>query len=452
MLRFCVSTTLILALSHSTFAVENDLPRRGFLGASLMPVPDDVRAEARLDPDRGVMIQTVFPDSAAAVASLQPNDIILHIDGTELAGESVLSLAVNTIGAHLPGDDMRLALVRAGDRVETSVNLKPVPKETHPDFETIYTAVEVDGALHRAIVTKPRDARSAPAVFYLQGLSCASVEAPHNPDDVARQFLNGLTQAGFVTFRIEKRGVGDSQGAPCAELDFHTELRGYEAGLKHLSEQSFVDASKIVLFGHSMGGVFAPLLAADNELGGVIVFGTIANSMATYFEENNRRQLVMAGLRDRNLERSMESVTGFIERFFTQRGTPGAIAQTDPAMRRFLARRSSGPESFHGRHYTFWHQLDDVDLPTPWAKVSAPVLAIWGQADIPASRGDHLLLTETVNANYPGRATFLELPNIGHGFDTAATRLESKKNPKGPFNGVIVQELIAWLRSVVEEA
>lgn len=61
-----------------------------------------------------------------------------------------------------------------------------------------------------------------------------------------------------MTLRIEKPGVGDSEGGPFAELDFTTELDIYRQALKQLKEQPEVDAEHVFIFGHSMGGAFGP--------------------------------------------------------------------------------------------------------------------------------------------------------------------------------------------------
>src|SRR5690606_29034825 len=102
-----------------------------------------------------------------------------------------------------------------------------------------------------------------------------------------------------------------------------------------------------------------------------------------------------------------------------------------------------------GRHYSFWHELADLQLPAPWSDVRAPVLAIWGEADYPATRNDHTLLVDTVNATGRTTGRFLEMENIGHGFDIAADMDESMKNGMmGPFDRAIVDVTAAWLREV----
>ena len=67
---------------------------------------------------------------------------------------------------------------------------------------------------------------------------------------------------GFVTVRMDRPGIGDSEGM-CAETDFEIELRVYRAAFRSLSRYDFIDPSKIFIFGISNGGGFAPLVAED---------------------------------------------------------------------------------------------------------------------------------------------------------------------------------------------
>ena len=433
-----ITAALTLAFSAFAAAASNELPRRGFLGAALGPE----------ESERGVKVMEVFPETSAFYAGIEAGDVLQKIGSVQLLGPDAVKHAVASLGAQKAGEALLLTVTKGTYTSHMTIELSEYPRESHADFETIYDAVDVNGALHRAIITKPAGDGPFPTVYYIQGLGCSSVEAPNNPDHPTRQLLNGFTKDGYVTFRMEKRGVGDSEGAPCSELDFTTERAGHAAGLAHLKTLSYVNADKVFLFGHSMGGVLAPLLAADDPVAGVIVYGTIAAPLHEYFEVNEARQMRLRGLGEENVEKSLELVREFNNQLLTARETPGEIMEANPRFRAFVNIRDGDQTHLYGRHYSFWHQLDDLSLPSPWDNVNVPVLAVWGQSDVPATRDDHPALVAIVNENHPGTATYLELPNIGHGFDTAATMKESLDNhSNGPFNEVIVTDTLAWMNA-----
>src|SRR5262249_47920498 len=106
-------------------------------------------------------------------------------------------------------------------------------RESYPNVDVIYDSVAaLDGKRLRTIITKPRTAkRKLPVIFVAGWLSCDSVEASANTKDESGLVFRGLAQLPqFSLFRVDKQGVGDSEGI-CAETDFESELGGYWAAL-----------------------------------------------------------------------------------------------------------------------------------------------------------------------------------------------------------------------------
>ena len=54
---------------------------RGWIGARIQPVTDEIAEAVGLDKGRGAMIAAIDPSSPAAQAKLQPGDVILSYDG-----------------------------------------------------------------------------------------------------------------------------------------------------------------------------------------------------------------------------------------------------------------------------------------------------------------------------------------------------------------------------------
>src|SRR5262249_32349982 len=136
------------------------------------------------------------------------------------------------------------------------------PRETYPNVDVIYDFVSApDGNRLRRIITKPRNTKGKlPVVFVAGWLSCDSVEAPAKTKDESGLRLRGLAQmGGFALFRMDKQGVGDSEGV-CGETDFHSELAGYRSAFRALKNYDFVDANRVYMLGVSNGGGFAPLV------------------------------------------------------------------------------------------------------------------------------------------------------------------------------------------------
>src|SRR5256886_6884351 len=175
-----------------------------------------------------------------------------------------------------------VALARAEDlprKVKT-------PRENYPNVDGIYDSVSTEGKRRRTIITKPRNAKAKlPVIFVAGWLSCDSVEAPADTKDAAGLVFRGLAQLPeFSLFRVDKQGIGDSEGV-CSGTDFDTELAGYRAAFRALKNYDFIDSNRVYILGISNGGGFAPLVPeSDAEQRQVRGYISVGGWGKTWFE------------------------------------------------------------------------------------------------------------------------------------------------------------------------
>src|SRR5438093_6660104 len=161
------------------------------------------------------------------------------------------------------------------------------PHESYPNVDVIYDSVATPhGERLRTIITKPRDAKGKlPVIFVAGWLSCDSVEAPADTKDATGLVFRGLAQLpGFCLFRMDKQGVGDSEGV-CGQNDFASELAGYRAAFRALKNYDFIDSNRAYILGISNGGDFAPLVPeSDVERAHVRGYISVGGWVKTWFE------------------------------------------------------------------------------------------------------------------------------------------------------------------------
>ena len=94
-------------------------------------------------------------------------------------------------------------------------------------------------------------------------------------DSTYRDIAEGLSRAGMVTLRYDKRGIGNSTGEGG---DFpEPSLRDLRAAVTFLRSHPSVDPERIALVGHSLGGLWALMKAAeDPDIAAVCVMATPA--------------------------------------------------------------------------------------------------------------------------------------------------------------------------------
>ncbi len=423
-----------------------ELKRGAFFGAKVNSISDEVRDRLKLESDSGAVIEQVIPGSTAEGAGFQSGDVVLSLDGAKVEGANEL---IRAIAGRKANASVAIAF-RRGDALRTqTVTLKGRPLEKSDDYEIIYSAVSCRVGRLRTIVTRPKGDGKHPAVFLVQGIGLFSIDNPVGALTSYRTLIDDFTRRGFVTVRVDKPGCGDSEGGPARDVDFDTELDGYRQSLKMLKARSDVDPDRVFLFGHSMGGVMAPLLAAETPVRGIIVYGTITRTWTEYMLENIRRQMELADADPSAIDRDLKLEASLLTYLYAEKLPPKTIAERYPALRERLAQAITEDRYYVDRSLTFFGQLADKNLGAAWETFGGHVLAIWGKSDFVSTEDDHALIARIINRDHPGHGSFVALDGIDHGFNRAASRRESfergQKREPGTFNPVILDTCRAWL-------
>jgi pimeloyl-ACP methyl ester carboxylesterase len=445
--RAAIGGALALATLIAPFAAQAaELTRRGALGVALAPA------------EGGALVQRVEPGLTAARLGLREGDVIVGMNGAPTPNPAALVQAVRAIRA---GDRVALRYKREGRDAEARGLAEARPKETYVGATAKYGAVAFNGGLLRDIMVAPANARpDAPVVYLIQGYYCGSMEAA-GPTDPYRELAQALADRGVATYRVEKPGMGDSLGGRhCLETDFATELAAFKAGFAALTRDHGVDPGRVVLLGHSMGGVQAPLLAADGpQVRGVAVFGTVLRSWHDYMIDLMRLQShFREGTDPAQGEALAEAMRGLLDTVFRTDLTLAAIAargeQEATLLREVLD--WDGKDLILGRTAAYWRGVAAQRMTAAWRDAKAPALAMYGEADFAAiDERDHVLIAEIVNHYRPGTGRHVIMARTGHGMELEGARAEVRARtkagtqpPRSPFNPEVAKVLGDWILSL----
>lgn len=321
--------------------------------------------------------------------------------------------------------------------------------EEHPGIVTEYGTLTLrDGIRLQTIVTKPADVKGAlPALLFVQWLSCDSVAVSDNPRDGWSAMMRNLVRnSRMLIWRTEKRGVGASQG-DCASMDYDTELADHREALAELRRRNDVDPARIVIFGGSIGGTYASLLAADQDLAGVIVWGAGATTWAERMLRFERNALELRGTDTARLAPEMTARYRYFDRYLIDAQTPSEIASTDSELGTVWSRIVGTSASGHyGRPFAFHQQAQKANWSAAWARVRAPVLVLYGEYDWFESRDAASLIARIVPH---GRGTFGEVPRMNHHFELFADARAAFADEGGQVNpDPAVNPMLRWLHDL----
>ena len=325
------------------------------------------------------------------------------------------------------------------------------PRESYPTIDAIYDSVTAsDGKRLRTIITKPRNAKGKlPVIFVAGWLSCDSVEAPAETKDESGLVFRGLAQMpGFVLFRMDKQGVGDSEGV-CGETDFDSELAGYRAAFRALKNYDFIDTRRVYILGISNGGGFAPLVPeTDAEQAQVRGYISVGGWVKTWFEhmlEIERRRFGLMGKSPGEVNDRMKGAATLYQEWLIKGRSVDDILKEQPQLAD-LWPEGKDYAHLYGRTLKFYEQLQKLNLADAWSRVKAPTYVLRGAFDWIMSREDSELIAAYVNRN-GDLASFYEIPNTGHTFQHYLSVADAFKGKRARFDPNMIGLLTDWLQN-----
>jgi membrane-associated protease RseP (regulator of RpoE activity) len=163
--------------------------RAFWLGVECESVGEALRAQLKLEEGKGLMVRQVFPDSPAAKAGIQANDVLVRFNETSLGEISDLARAV----ADAKDRESTLVLIRGGEAQELKVAPQPRPATLAPSPR--------DARLRQFLPFEPGD-EPFRMLFLRPGMvGPFGVEAPELPKESSLTITREADGPAKITFR-----------------------------------------------------------------------------------------------------------------------------------------------------------------------------------------------------------------------------------------------------------
>lgn len=231
-----------------------------------------------------------------------------------------------------------------------------------------------------------------------------------------RQLADSLTRRGIAVLRFDDRGVGESTGdfTTATSADFADDVRSVVTWLRARPE---IDPERIILMGHSEGGMIAPMVAAtDSRLAGIVLLagpGEKGEPILRYQLRNNIEK-------DASLSRTVKDSA-----LRTIDGTIASLKANNAWMRFFLE-----------------HD------PLPVARrVKVPVLIAQGATDQQVTPNNATLLEAALREGGNRDVTVKLMPDRNHLFldDPDGTPANYGKLANGRIGGDVIGPVVDWV-------
>jgi pimeloyl-ACP methyl ester carboxylesterase len=389
-------------------------------------------------------VRSVEEKSPAERAGLRTGDRITQVNGVKASSPSAF---LDARRATRGGKPVSLVVQRSNDELRLTFTPRPMALEADPALRIDYGAVTTPaGYRQRTLITHPVQATGKlPSLLLIPWLSCAPVEVLNRtPSGMDRLLAGILRESGFLTLRVEKPGVGDSEGPACSQTDLATEMAGERAALEQLKAHPSFDPDRLFILGMSLGGGRAPLAGQGENVRGYV---SIVGVVKTWFEHMmavERRRLTLSGKSPAEVNEAMRGFAELYTEYLVRGKTPGEVIRANPSLRPLW---EDEPAHQYGRPALFYTQVQALNLESAWQKVKVPTLIVAGEYDWIMSQDDYERMAALVNANVPGGATLLRWPRASHELEQFPSREAAFKEEGGTFDDALINHVVRWLKS-----
>ncbi len=305
----------------------------------------------------------------------------------------------------------------------------PVPPLPYREEEVTYQGAE--HYIHIAgTLGLPPGPGPFPAVMILGGSGGTDRDGEWAGHQTYRVLADSLIRRGIAVLRVDKRGVGKSDGLLNLSTpdDYAADARD---GLAYLRSRSDIRSDQIGLVGHSEGGLLAPMVAAEDPKVAFVVLLGAPGLRGDHVLLTQMRDLQRAAGVPKD---EIEAETALKAQVFDI-----LVREADEAeARREVMALSSGAAfsrvfDLKARHwsgegrfevnvgYTIWERwMVRHDPADALRRVKVPVLALGGSKDLWVEPRTNLAAIRAALAG-DSDVTVVELPGLNHGFQTART-------------------------------
>ncbi|HEY48606.1 MAG TPA: alpha/beta hydrolase [Dehalococcoidia bacterium] len=249
-----------------------------------------------------------------------------------------------------------------------------------------------------------------------------------------RDIAEALSDAGMVTLRYDKRGVGSSTGE---DGDFpEPSLRDLRAAVAFLRESPPADPGRIALVGHSLGGLWALMNAVEDPgIAAVCLMATPAKPMG---------------------EVIIEQITGLMELAGANETSIAALVVQQQAIYAVLRSKVEGSGNLtgvSGDDLRFLAAIIDVAGADYARKIECPALIIQGDKDLFTVIPEEAeLLREAFIGGGNEDVELILFPDLDHLFRPTPGQpsVDLYYVDRGPIAPEVVEAIVDWMQATLQ--
>lgn len=273
------------------------------------------------------------------------------------------------------------------------------------------------------ILTLPKNAKKPPVAILVHGSGNHDADETIGVNKPFRDLAYGLARKGIAVIRY-KENIPNSFDEFTIEDD---SLNGASQAIKFAQSCGKVDTDNIIIVGHSLGGMMAPKIAADNkEIDGIV---SLAGS------PRRLEDIVLDQVKI--LNKADESITEAVYKL--------ALAQANAQVKKIKELKESSAEIILGYPASYWNSLNQINTPSIVKDLDIPIYIAQGSEDFQVYADiDYIAWQELLKSK--DNVTFRLYDNLNHLFMTTNGRMDvTEYNIKGTMEQKVIDDIAKWI-------
>ena len=283
-------------------------------------------------------------------------------------------------------------------------------------------------------VTAPARGGPFPAVVLVHGSGPNDRDETVGANKPFRDLAWGLAGQGIAVLRYEKRTRQYRERLMDNSVGFTVDQETVDdavAAVERLRQLDGIDPRRIVILGHSLGGMLAPGIGArEPAVAGLVIMAGAARPL---------QDLIVDQV---NYLAELDStVTG------SERARLEQIEQEAARLLVLTDADSLSTERILGAHPSYWLDLAKYDPLSVAAELSVPMLILHAGRDYQVTEADFILWQEALAGN--PRVTFKVYPLLNHLFIAGEGPSQpSEYSVPGHVAGEVIEDIAAWVAAL----
>ncbi|MFW9943214.1 MAG: alpha/beta hydrolase family protein [Candidatus Thorarchaeota archaeon] len=275
----------------------------------------------------------------------------------------------------------------------------------------------------------------------VQALKVFKLEVSQYKINVFNKMSDYFVKEGFAVLRYDKRGIGKSEG-DYKTAGFKDFISDAHAAIRFLRSRTEVDPLKIIVLGHSEGGIIGPVLCVEDPTIAALV---ICAGTSQKLDDIMRQQA-------KSTKEMLSRLTQEQKEKLGVKGTPDPVEIVEEMIEK-VKHGDEYVEIEGHKVFARWFREHFAQNPLETIKkVKCPILIVQGEKDFQVPFSNALALRDALESSGNRKVRLLLFPNIDHLLkfepgESSQLSYISKMNRE--VEPLILKSISSWAESVV---